>query len=185
MTKLTPQQIEKIISVKTILQQAENLIGVPWQAIAAIWYRESFSIAPPATPGGSFQFDPFPAPKVITALLSEYCLGNIEPSEFNPYETFKHAVILAACWLRHQCKFNLKEDHSDAALKDAFYGYNGRAWGPYPESSPYVYNNFDLQHTNMPIRGSIPTATGRKFISTIDRRPGAFTVYRQLVDAKV
>ena len=64
---------------------------------------------------------------------------------------------------------------------DAFYGYNGRAWGPLPTNSPYVMNNFDAQHMNMVIRGSIPDGHGgRKWIDNIDLRPGAFTVYKQL-----
>lgn len=194
MKYLSDEQIKKIISVKPILQHAEQLTGVPWQAIAAIWYRESFSITPPKTPGGPFQFDPIPIISIQEALLNRFAAFPLDQKYWDYVKhnqgvnVFECATLLAACWLRHQSKFNLAMDHSDAAIKDAFYGYNGRAWGKYPESSPYVYNNFDLQHTNMVIRGSIPdpsSKTGRKFISTIDRRPGAFTVYRQLLDRKV
>lgn len=196
MTKLTEQQLQKIISVKLILQHAEQLTGVPWQAIAAIWYRESFSITPPKTPGGPFQFDPLPSIHVLEGLLKTYTKlseqrkaqilhTGVHTALENDFAT---AALFAACWLRHQSKFNLAMDHTDAAIKDAFYGYNGRAWGKYPESSPYVYNNFDQQHTNMVMKGSIPdrsSPTGRKFISIVDRRPGAFTVYKQLIEEKV
>lgn len=194
MTKLTSQQIQKIISVKTILQEAEQLTSVPWQAIAAVWFRESFSVASPTTLGGPFQFDPIPAQSIVQALIIEYTSGPMSQllKDFLNHKqfalVFESAAILAACWLRHQCRFNLAVDHSNEAIMDAFYGYNGRAWGPFPESSPYVYNNFDLQHTNMSIRGSIPDPKnpGRRLrINTIDRRPGAFTVYRQLIDEKV
>lgn len=190
--KLTPSQINKIKTVKPILLKAQQLTGVPWQAIAAVWYRESFSIAPPKTPGGPFQFDPIPAVAIIEGLLRTFVplfpALLVEYAESMVVNDFEKAAVLAACWLRYKSKYPLAKDHSDRALKDAFYGYNGRAWGPHPESSPYVYNNFDSKHMNMVIRGSIPdpkSKTGRRFISTIDKRPGAFTVYRQLINEKV
>jgi hypothetical protein len=197
MAPLNPEQVKKIVSVKNILERAQHFTDVPWQAVAAVWYRESFSIASPITPGGPFQFDPRPPVLILgdwlvvyaglnpdsksdSIIMHNLCTGGVND--------FACAAIFAACWLCHQCRYSLKIDHSDVAIKDAFYGYNGRAWGPHPESSPYVYNNFDLLHTNMTIRGSIPdphSKTGRRFISMIDRRPGAFTVYRQLIDEKV
>lgn len=190
LTHLDNPDIAKIVAVKSILQQAEKLTGVPWQMIAAVWYRESFSVAPPKTPGGPFQFDPIPSINVLNGLMLDFCptLDQVVRQYYiNTFLTkFDVGAILAACWLRHNCKLDLKTDHTDIAVKDAFYGYNGRAFGPHPESSPYVYNNFDKMHTNMHLRGSIPDGKGgREWIDIIDKRPGAFTVYRQLVDSKV
>lgn len=197
MTKLTPDQIKKITDVKNILKVAQTYTGVPWQAIAAVWYRESFSIVSPKTPGGPFQFDPMPSALVLEGLLKTFTpttpegiQGCINKFLYKTgFENFAASALIAACWLRHNSKYPLDKDHSDEALKDAFYGYNGRAWGPHPESSPYVYNNFDLQHMNMTIRGSIPDPNNkfghRKWVDITDKRPGAFTVYRQLIDEKV
>lgn len=197
MPALSSDQVKKIVAVKNVFTASSTFTGVPWQAVASIWYRESFSLTPPKTPGGPFQFDPVPPALILCDWLQLYAgLDTNKKSDMiiihdlctGGINTFSTAAVFAACWLRHKCHFDLAKDHSDKAVMDAFYGYNGRAFGPYPQSSPYVYNNFDLQHTNMVMRGSIPSPgskTGRRFISVIDRRPGAFTVYRQLIDEKV
>jgi hypothetical protein len=191
--RLSQADLDKMKNNKHVFTQAEIFTDVPWQAIASIWYRESFAIESPKTPGGPFQFDPKPNSIMISALLKSFVKMN--PAAFDAFEIdvcrfgiedFASAAIIAACWLRHQCRFDLSKDHSDTAIKDAFYGYNGRAWGIHPESSPYVYNEFDVMHHAMTIRGSIPLkGGGRKFISSKDLRPGAFTVYKQLIEEKI
>lgn len=188
--RLNASELNKIKKFKSVLENAQRLTGVPWQALAAVWYREAgLSIAPPKTPGGQFQFDPIPSDSVFDGLLRTFTkLNKFERERLlrNGVNHFESAAVLAACWLRQHSRFVLDKDHSDEAMKDAFYGYNGRAWGPHPESSPYVYNEFDAAHNNMTIRGSIPDGKGgRKWIETTDERPGAFTVYRQLVDLKL
>ena len=188
--RLTDKDLDKIKAVKAVFEIAQRLTGVPWQAIAAVWYRESFSVASPKTPGGPFQFDPIPRPEVLDGLLQSFARG-LSKEQRHEYilrgtDNFESGAVFCACWLRHNCKFDLGIDHSDTAIKDAFYGYNGRCWGPHPESSPYVYNNFDAQHLDMHIRGSVPDGKGgRKWIDNIDGRPGAFSVYRQIIDAKI
>jgi hypothetical protein len=72
-TSLDASEIQHVLVEKSILLQAEKYIGGPWQAMAAIWYRESFSIAPPKTPGAQFQFaPPDPAISLLKALLVRY-----------------------------------------------------------------------------------------------------------------
>lgn len=191
--RLSKKDLKKIASLKSVFLMAEELTGVPWQAVAAVWYRESFSVTLPKTPGGQFQFDPIPERAVILALFDRFAPGYVHfPQLVNwvkysqATNVFDSGAVLAACWLRSKSKFNISVNHSDDAIKDAFYGYNGKAWGPHPESSPYVYNEFDAMHHGMTIRGSIPDGHGgRKFISTIDQRPGAFTVYKQLLEEKI
>lgn len=187
--RLSPEQLQKIAVVKIAFTRAEALTNIPWQLIAAIWYRESFSITPPTTPGGPFQFDPLPATSVLQALLKTYTIAPdtvVHDLLVKGVNDFTAGAVFCACWLAHQCKFDLKTNHTDIAIRDACYGYNGRAWGPHPESSPYVNNEFDQMHHAMSIRGSVPMiGGGRKWISTVDQRPGAFTVYKQLVDAKI
>lgn len=188
-TKLFPGDLDVFKKRKPVFLKAQALTGVPWQAIAAIWYRESFSVTPPKTPGGPFQFDPIPAHPVLDGLLQSFT--HVTPAERERLislgvNDFEAGAIFCACWLRLKSKFNLATDHSDEAMKDAFYGYNGRAWGPHPESSPYVNNGADAHHTDMHIRGSVPDGHGgRRWIDNVDKRPGAFVVYKQLIDAKI
>ena len=190
LARLNAEQLKSFVRVKPILMRAQELTGVPWQAIAAVWYRESFSVTSPATPGGPFQFDPEPPASVLRALLITFCpsLTSAEREGLiaQGVNKFSSAAIFAACWLRRKSGPNLAKDHSDAAMADAFYGYNGRAFGPNPLNSNYVANELDLSHDDMLIRGSIPDGKGgRRYIRTIDKRPGALTVYKQLKEAGI
>ncbi|MBY0405741.1 MAG: hypothetical protein K2X66_17695, partial [Cyanobacteria bacterium] len=67
--KLSESEMERIHRVAPILKKIEGSTQVPWQLLAGIWYRESFSVTPPVTPGGPWQFDPPPAPAVVRRYL--------------------------------------------------------------------------------------------------------------------
>ncbi|NJL71184.1 MAG: hypothetical protein HC888_05980 [Candidatus Competibacteraceae bacterium] len=67
--ELTKEQLKKIADNRHVFDSAQAHTGVPWQAVAAIWTRESFSVAPPKRPGGQFQFDPVPTKQQLTSLL--------------------------------------------------------------------------------------------------------------------
>lgn len=187
---LNKNELERIRKVKPIFVRAQDLTGVPWQAVAAVWYRESFSVAPPNTPGGSFQFDPVPANSTLEDLLKRYTklsaserARHVRAGVYN----FQAGAIFCACWLRQKTKHMLLLDKSDTAIKDALFGYNGRAYGT-ADSSPYVMSQADQAHAQMVLRGTIPDKTapgGRRWIEVIDKRPGAFVVYRQLIDARL
>lgn len=183
--KLLEAQIEHIRHVKPVFENAERLTGVPWEAVAAVWYRESFSVTPPKTPGGPFQFDPVLSSATIRQLLRRFTklpTQAIEQYATKGVNDFETGALCAACWLRLKVKPVITPDVSDSVIQEAFYGYNGRAYGS-AENSPYVMNGLDEQHLNMRLRGSIPDGKGgRIHISKIDKRPGAFTVYRQLKD---
>lgn len=185
---LTKKQIEYIDSLKFQFARGERLTGVPWRAIAAIWSRESFSVASPKTPGGPFQFDPPLSKLQITNLLKRYTkLPDIEIAAYavkgvNDFET---ALLCCACWLRQKCTPVLTSNSPDADIKDAMYGYNGRVYGS-ADKSPYVMNGYSPKHMGkdgqgMVLVGSIPDGQGgRKQIRIVDKRPGAFTVYNIL-----
>ncbi len=181
--RLSDAQIERIRQVKHVFEKVEKLTGVPWQAVAAVWYRESFSVTSPKTPGGPFQFDPVLQPVTIHNLLkfftklSEFEIQQAVRKGVNDFET---GALCAACWLRLKTKPVITPNVSDEVIKDAFYGYNGRAYGN-ADQSPYVMNGFDEKHRDMVLRGTIPDGKGgRKRVEFVDRRPGAFTVYKQL-----
>ena len=181
--KLTERQIDRIRQVKHVFEKAQKLTSVPWQATAAVWYRESFSVAPPKTPGGPFQFDPVLHPVTQRMLLKRFT--QLSDAEIERYvnkgcNDFEAGAIYAACWLRLKTKPVITPGVSDDIIKDAFYGYNGRAYGS-ADKSPYVMNGFDEKHKNMVLRGTIPDGKGgRKRVEIVDKRPGALTVYKQL-----
>lgn len=196
LARLSATEIETIKANKSTLVAAEALVKVPWQMLAAVWYREHA-----LTMGNNpFQFDPLPTHNTILGLLQSYT--DYKPLSYS-IDNFTFAAILAACWLRSKCRFPLvvvqsfqhpteKENEfdtvqvitvnkSDEAVADAFYGYNGRAYGSNPFNSPYVANELDELHHNMSFRGTVDG----KWIDIIDQRPGAFVVYKQLLQENV
>lgn len=181
--RLSESQIERIRQVKHVFEKVEKLTGVPWQVVAAVWYRESFSVTSPKTPGGPFQFDPVLQPVTIRNLLKFFT--RLSSSEIEQYarkgiNDFETGALCAACWLRLKTGPVITPDVSDEVFKDALYGYNGRAYGG-ADKSPYVMNGFDEAHRDMVLRGTIPDGRGgRKWVEIVDKRPGAFTVYKQL-----
>lgn len=192
--RLTQQEINKILSQKSVFERAQQITGVPWQAIAAIWYRESFSLAPPKRPGGQFQFDPPLTKSGIKHLLDLYTKLPEHDKEWmvaSGQEHFQTAAILAACWLRHKAKPVLTPDSPDEHIKDAFYGYNGRAYGS-AGMSPYVMNYFDEGHFEMRVYGTVrrPDGTNERLKDAYgkdgvpNKQIGAFVIYRQLRDLK-
>ena len=178
----TGAYLAPIAKAKPMLLYADSLTKVAWQALAAVWYRESNC----RMINNPFQFDPIPPNALLEWLLKGY-------SDCDPNQTaeviskglsdFRSAAVLAACFLKHECHYVLGTYPFPAydIYADAFYGYNGRAYGDNPLNSPYVANQLDDHHTNMSFRGTI----NGKWIDIIDHRPGALTVYEQLVAAKV
>lgn len=188
---LSQASIDRIVGNKSkstpgvyqILKQIQQLTGVPWQAMAGIWFRESFSIAPPKTPGGPWQFDPIPPRSAMNTLLERFALLSYSDRMAildKGVNDFFAGGVMAACFLRTKTHSVITPKASEAVIKDALYGYNGRKYGS-ADQSPYVMNGFDQAHWQMHLRGTIPDGKGgRKWVDIIDKRPGAFTVYRQL-----
>jgi hypothetical protein len=180
---LTDADIKHVQSVYPDLHIIQEYTGVPWQAMAGIWYRESFSVASPETPGGPWQFDPVPSPGALRGLLDRFTKLDPDSKKSFVYAGVDHfgiGGIFAACWLRLHCKPIISLNSPDEDIKDAIYGYNGRKYGS-ADQSPYVMNGFDSAHYPMHLRGTLPDGHGgRKKVDTMDERPGAFTVYKQL-----
>lgn len=195
LARLSVAEIETIKANKMPLIEAQSVTQVPWQMLAAVWYREhSLTLG-----NNPFQFDPPPTHAKILGLLQSYT--DYKPLAYS-IDNFYFASILAACELRSKCRYPLvmiqnfqqhvdevqfktlqviAVDQSDKAVADAFYGYNGRAYGDNPFNSPYVANELDELHHNMHFRGE----TNGQWIDIIDTRPGAFVVYKQLVEENV
>lgn len=187
--RLKPLQLIKLREKQPHFEKVEGHTGVPWEAIAAIWYRESFSVTNPKTLGGPFQFDPPPSPARLKAYLDKYTkLGEETKKDLVALgiNNFYSAAYFAACHAREHCSYTITPDAKDEAILDLFWGYNGKKFGA-PQKSFYVYNGFDDQH-HFKIQGTLPDGKGgRKRIrdehgnpGVPDLRPGAFIVYKQL-----
>jgi hypothetical protein len=178
---LTKGQLTYLVGLKHMFVSAQDLTGVPWQLLAGIWTRESFSVVPPHTPGGPMQFDPPLSQSEILHLLQKYTKLSLSDSQAiskKGVNDFPTAVLCTACFLLEKMGKPIK---TDADVQIAAWRYNGTA-GHDPTCSPYVYNGFDKDHNGMHLVGTIPDGHGgRKKIDIIDHRPGAFTVYMQLI----
>ncbi|HEY9678694.1 MAG TPA: hypothetical protein V6C76_11835 [Drouetiella sp.] len=180
--RLNDAQIRLIFTKKPVFQHAQNVTGVPWQAIASIWFRESSLQERVGRIGGPFQFDPPLNAKQMTNLLEQFThLDNATRQDLikKGINDFASAAIFCACWLRKSSRYPINPSASDEAIKDCFYGYNGRKYKSVDESA-YVMNGYDLQHEHLHIKGTLPDHGKRIYIDKEDPRPGAFTVYKQL-----
>lgn len=180
---LNEAQIKRVQGVYPTLKQIQGATHVPWQMLAGVWYRESFSVTPPKTPGGPWQFDPIPEEATLKSWLFKYTNLTVEEQEAYLHlgvSDFAHGGMFAACLLQAKVKGKLLTNSRDDLVKDALWGYNGRAYGS-ADKSPYVMCGYDAAHYPMRLRGTIPDGKGgRKKIDIEDRRPGAFTIYKQL-----
>ena len=185
--RLTESDVAKISSVKSILVNVQNITDVPWEALAAVWYRESLSLST-SNAGGPFQFDPPPSESSLYNLLKRFLSHKLSDTELRRMSDagvskFDIAATAAACTLRSKVGPRVTVDATDELIKDMLYGYNGRAYGDDPENSPYVFNQHDADHQNMVLVGTTPdpkSPGGRRYIRIKDHRLGAFVVYRQL-----
>jgi hypothetical protein len=179
--KLTKDQLQFLIGFKHVFTHVQDLTGVPWQLLAGIWTRESFSVASPRTPGGPMQFDPLLSQSEIVSLLARF--AKLKMTDITWYakkgvDDFDTAVLCTACFLLEKMGRPIM---SNDDIMVAAWKYNGVV-GKDPTQSPYVYNGYDAGHNGMHLVGTIPDGKGgRKNINIIDHRPGAFTVYTQLV----
>ena len=103
-------------------------------------------------------------------------------------DDFETAARIAGDVLQKKARGMLTQETEDQDLiKDAFWGYNGRAkWqGSYDRSS-YVMNKFDANHMGddgkgMLLKGTLRANDGsRVFINHPDSKYGAWTMYAYL-----
>lgn len=186
--RLAPAQLLKLRSQQSHFEKVESCTGVPWEALAAIWYRESMSVASPVTLGGPFQFDPPPPPAHLLGLLHRFAPSLTDKEKHDlvskGVNDFYAASYFAACHARAHCNPKITPNSPDEDIIDLFWGYNGKKFGN-PRKSFYVYNGFDNNHM-LRIKGTLPIVDkagkviGRKRIDKADPRAGAFVVYKQL-----
>ncbi len=183
---LTDVERQQVQAQKPLLQKVEASTGVPWEAMAALWYRESgCRTAIHSRPGGPFQFDPPPGPERIRGLLARH--SSLPPAEVarlaqTGVRDFETGAFTAACFLKEKMGGCLTADAEDSVIREAFFRYNGTGYGT-NDKSPYVMNGYNEAYQGMKIRGTLPDGKGGRIqINHTDTRPGAYVVYRQLKD---
>ena len=151
----------------SVYKQAGEAVDIPWEMIAGMHFRETTNsrTTPKHNSGdGVYQIltknYPYPAGKELddAAFLIEtidaanFLKGKSRPKNFGGEKLTQETTNIEL-------------------IKDTFFGYNGRAkvYGS-PDGSPYVMNNFDAAHKNMPII----TKDGGG-VDGIDTRNGAYT----------
>lgn len=147
---LTPQQMEALQANKSFYESAANAVGIPWEMIATIHYRETrFARSNPDNGQGIYQYpegDGGPYPP-----------GPVDDVEFKRQTDFTAGYILNN---KAGSKAAALKNGDDGAIKYTFFGYNGRA-NTYKtqarnlgfsqeeaengEGSPYVMNRFDAK----------------------------------------
>ncbi len=176
MTRLTDRELELVRRNRPIYEEAERLTGAPWRMLAAIHYLESSLSTVSPGPGGAFQMDPPPDDAHLARVLGRYGLP-VQHVE----DDFLTAAVVAADHLQQKVLYRLHADTTDEALiKDAFWGYNGRAYGS-ADDSPYVSNDPPVRILN--VHGTYLDAQGvRRAVNGPFAKHGAIFVYRELLE---
>lgn len=153
-----------------------KLTNIRPEVMCGIWYRESnFKLI-----NNPFQFDPPLPVSQQEEILNAYGANHLTGAARD--------VALATGFLEHKCVIPNEIKGlapNQPILADAYYGYNGRAFGKAYENSPYVYNGYDDHHFPMTFIGTEPDPKNPKNrikVTIEDRRPGALVVYLQLMN---
>lgn len=174
-----------------LYKKAAEITNVPPHFLAALHYREhAFGINSPG-PGGPMQFDPPLVQARLQQLLKDYTTlphKLINSFILKGQNNIFVALVLAGCFVQAKLKYDGKKylkkemnatNNTDLIMR-AFELYNGTAYGS-AWNSPYVVNMLDQQHTNMRIKGTYIDRRGiRRRVNAIDKRPGAYTVFKYL-----
>lgn len=161
--QLSERHLTKVLENYESYKQASDAAGIPWQMLAAVHHRESGLSTKSRPHGGPFQFDP-----PLNKGEEDFTVGAFHAARFIQGKSHNRLSV------------DTKDEH---IIKDAFWGYNGRAYGSH-DNSPYVMNKFDSEHQDMRIRGSLINAQGERVrIDVADKRMGAYTFYSELQKA--
>lgn len=139
---LKDRMIQNYEKFWTDIQQVGQSENVPPLAIAWLWYIESrVTACNPSNGQGLFQ------------LYDRYRSGErFTPGKCVDSTEFQRQARLAAQHLKGKASkgpLSANMPLDSAALEWALYGYNGRAYGPNVENSPYIMAWVDAQHRSM------------------------------------
>lgn len=167
--RVNRQILDRISANRRVYELAASENSLPWEMLAAVHYREHSNDPSSPNPEGPFQ---------LTSYSDELNAGRVPTYKGRPVTRaditgFTTSAKLAADILQAKVSRRLTPEPDDSLVMDALFRYNGTSYGS-ADRSPYVMNNFDLNHQNMRIRGKL---YGGGQVDTIDTRDGAFTVY--------
>lgn len=176
--QLNSKQIEAVQKQYPIFKRVQAATCVPWYMIASVWMRETGQVVFSGNNGGPFQFDPPPSAEKQRKWYDEY--SSLPKAEVERYiklgvKDFEAAAFLCGVFLQWKVGGELNMDASDELVKEAFWRYNGAAYGS-ADKSPYVMSYYDQAHSNLRIVGTIEG----KPVNKPDANPGAFVTYKQL-----
>jgi hypothetical protein len=198
---LHSRQLQAVRDLRSAYETAVRIVGgLPWQAIAAVHFREAEFAQRSTIPGGPFQLDPGGTGQELQERIEAYVAAvckqyDVYPAPGGIETDFALAAVVAAHELRSKVRAEIAAGClvDGEVLADALWGYNGRSkyhtasGQPDGESSwrysPYVSND-PKRGVVLRIRGTVPDATvqgGRRMIDRPDPRPGAMIVYRELL----
>ena len=172
--------INNLSTYKSRYTIAANRVGIPWEMLAIIHFRESnFQTEIGKGPvrqngdGGVFQNDP--PRQYQNALNARLGLALNE-------DKFDDALIIAAYLLKEKEPKLSTTTTDESIIKNAFWGYNGK--GKYQQNSYnnsfYVMNKWDESRKGMMVCGSVVQNGVRKQVSREDRQFGAFPLWYAL-----
>lgn len=195
---LNEQQFAAIAENQPAYQQAADQVGVPWPMLAAVHLMES-NLAR-ANPGKNLEGYYDGVYQFRTGAHAGDASGSKYPPGAVTQEEFLQQTIHAAEFLKSKATANsannreLTTDASPDAVKDTFFGYNGRAPQYYDqaerlgytreqgyEGSVYVMNMADaardpsMSNSWKMFNGSTPSST----------RPGAFLIYSAIAGISI
>jgi len=182
----TAAQIQTINENKPVYEEAAKQANIPWQMVAVIHLRESGLRKDNPSNGQGIYQD-------YATLNGPYPTGAVDDAEF------LRQTVWAANFLKNKASLPGLLATGDAGqVKDAFFGYNGRA-GVYKtqaeslgfteayEGSPYTMNIADEKRdpaTNPTGWGQIKS-DGGSIVYPANTDPGAFVMYTALGGAGV
>ncbi|MEW5821024.1 MAG: hypothetical protein AB1782_12605 [Cyanobacteriota bacterium] len=174
-----------------LYKKAGEITNVPPHFLAALHYRENAFNCKSPGPGGPLQFDPPLGKNRVRQLITDYTSLNeaqIDKLSQKGQNNIFVALVLAGCFVQAKLKHDfksyltcgMKTTENQKLLMRAFELYNGTAYGS-AWNSPYVVNMLDINHSNMRIRGTYIDKKGiRRRVNILDKRPGAYTVFKYL-----
>ena len=189
---------DKINQNKPVYTQVAREVGVPWEMLAALHFRErNNSLINPSNGQGLYQMYSIYESDANFRSLAAYRGEGTNVSHANFLEQTRYA----ARFLQSKAKTvpstptinprNLSTNETNLSLiKSTLFSYNGRASayaqqaGEYGfsttlqayEGSPYVMSKFDCKRKSM----GLITSDGSNSLTNPDTRMGAFTLYARL-----
>ena len=193
-------QMARIREFRKYYAYAATVVGgMKWEALVPIHFREASLGYKVKRLGGIYQLEHgVPADQTAEAIrkhVTEVC--NRYGIAYADIESNYHlASVVAADELKSKAHGAMLVNGvmDEAVLADAYWGYNGRSNYHTPDGtkdperkhwsySPYVSND-PLRGVQFRLKGTVPDANapgGRRHIDTLDPRPGALILYRELI----